>query len=51
MYEESNEMKELRKIRDQHYQETRILDRKQLIDFYKNKAKEVQDIAKSKHVS
>lgn len=37
MYEESEEMKLLRVIRDKHYQETKNMNTKQLLDYYKEK--------------
>lgn len=39
MYEESKEMKMIRDVRDKHYEETKGMSSKQLLDFYKQRAK------------
>ncbi len=51
MFEESKEMELIRKIREQHYEDARFLNSKQLIDFYKNKANEIQNSPKGIQVS
>ena len=38
MFEESKEMKLIRDIRDKHYEETKGMNNKQMLDFYKKKA-------------
>jgi len=39
MYEESKEMKMIRDVRDKHYEETKGMSSKQLMNFYKQRAK------------
>ena len=46
MYEESNEMKLIRAVRDKHYEETKGMDSKQLLNFYKQKAAKLSSSAK-----
>ena len=41
MYEESKEMKMIRDVRDKHYEETKGMSSKQLLDFYKQRAKKI----------
>ena len=41
MYEESKEMKMIRDVRDKHYEETKGLNSKQLLEFYKQRAKQL----------
>ena len=37
MFEESKELKLIRGVRDKHYEETKGMNSKQLLDFYKKK--------------
>lgn len=46
MYEESKEMKMIRDVRDKHYEETKGMDSKQLLDFYKQRAKKIGSTSK-----
>ncbi len=46
MYEESKEMKLLREVRNKHYEETKGMNSKELLNFYKQKAKKA-DISPS----
>ena len=39
MYEESKEMKLIRNVRNKHYEETKGMNSKELLNFYKQKAK------------
>ena len=44
MLEESKEMKMIRDVRDKHYEETRGMKSKQLLDFYRQRAKKIDRI-------
>ncbi|MFZ3102939.1 MAG: hypothetical protein WA131_01940 [Desulfitobacteriaceae bacterium] len=41
MLEESKEMKMIRDVRDKHYEETKGMSSKQLLDFYRQRAKNI----------
>ena len=42
MFEESKEMKVIRNVRDKHYEETKGMNSKQLLNFYKQRAKKTE---------
>jgi len=46
MYEESKEMKLIRDVRNKHYEETKGMNNKELLNFYKQKAKKA-DVSSS----
>ena len=46
MFEESNEIKLIRDVRDKHYEETKGMDSKQLLNFYKQKSAKLSCSAK-----
>jgi len=48
MFEESKEMKMIRNVRDKHYEETKGMDTKQLLNFYKQRAKKLVLILKKR---
>lgn len=45
MLEESKEMKMIRDVRDKHYEETKGMNSKQLLDFYRQRAKKIDRIS------
>lgn len=49
MYEESKEMKMIRDVRDKHYEETKGMSSKQLLDFYKQRAKKIDSTSNESH--
>lgn len=46
MYEESKEMKLIRDVRDKHYEETKGMNSKQLLNFYKLRAAKLNSCVK-----
>jgi hypothetical protein len=46
MYEESKEMKLIRDVRDKHYEETKGMNSKQLLNFYKQRAAKLNSYVK-----
>ena len=42
MFKESKEMKMIRDIRDKHYEETKGMNSKELLFFYKQRSKKVE---------
>lgn len=46
MYEESKEMKMIRDVRDKHYEETKGMNSKQLLNFYKQRARKINGYVK-----
>jgi len=46
MYKESKEMKMIRDVRDKHYEETRGMNSKQLINFYKQRSRKLDTFVK-----
>ncbi len=48
MFEESKEMKMIRDVRNKHYEETKGMDSKQLLNFYKQRAKKIDVNSKTR---
>ncbi|MDI6916065.1 MAG: hypothetical protein QMC95_17940 [Desulfitobacteriaceae bacterium] len=46
MYEESKEMKMIRDVRDKHYEETKGMKSKQILNFYKQRAEKLDSYVK-----
>ncbi|GAB6174181.1 hypothetical protein JCM15765_36590 [Paradesulfitobacterium aromaticivorans] len=46
MYKESKEMKMIRDVRDKHYEETKGMNSKQLLNFYKQRAERFNNYVK-----
>ena len=47
MYQESNEMKLIRKVRNKHYEETKGMNSKELLDFFKKKGEKAATVSSS----
>ncbi len=46
MFKESKEMKMIRDVRNKHYEETKGMNSQQLLNFYKQRARKLDNFAK-----